>query len=110
VDDLPAILPHLEHADAVQGGLRLVSECSTLLSLEQVANERLRGRAPLSRSVREVRLPKARNGRQRVRRIAESAEAVRSLKASLGVPARPTNEPVDVWVRRERGAPGGSKP
>lgn len=93
--DLPDILPHLVHADAVQGGALLFGgdRVAPVLGVEEFVDARRRGVPRLTPEV------KVRRSRGRERRTASSAEAVRALKASMGVPARPTNDPVDVWSR-----------
>lgn len=94
--DLPLIVQHIAHANAVQGGARLFHEMTTVLGVEQSRDpQRLSRRVPLSAEVRVQRVGK------RERRSASSAEGMRALKASLGVPSRPIPRdcPVDVWAR-----------
>lgn len=94
--DLPDILPHLVHTDAVQGGALVFGgdRVAPVLSIESFVSGDDR-RAPRPRpSVVVTRGPRGRE-----RRTADSAEAMRSLKASMGVPQRPVTVPVDVWSR-----------
>lgn len=103
--DLPLIVPHIAHANSVQGGARLFVEMTPVLSVEQSRDPaRLSRRVPLSAEVRVQRV-----GR-RERRSASSAESMRALKASLGVPPRPIARdcPVDVWARAK--PPGRPSP
>lgn len=93
--DLQDILRHLSHANLVQGGGALFSDrMPPVLDLERFCDERHRYAERLAGGVTTDRGP-----RGLPRRNANSAEAVRALKASLGVPQRPTTDPVDLWSR-----------
>lgn len=92
--DLPDILGHLSHANAVQGGAMLFDQDRTpLLSLEAFVEPRRRLSGPIHAAVQVT------HGRGRMRAVADSAEAVRDLKRSMGVAPRPTTKPVDEWRR-----------
>ena len=104
--DLQDLLPHLSRLNEVRGGSLLVREGFTVLTLEEMEQPRLRGARPLRPGIATTR-HKGPGGVERTRHTANSAEGVRSLKEALGVPSRPTREPVDVWARRSRQQPPG---
>jgi hypothetical protein len=86
---------HLSHANLVKGGAALFSDrFEPYLDLERFTDERHRSAARLTPGVTHDRGP-----RGLPRQNANSAEAVRSLKASLGIRPRPTDVPVDTWSR-----------
>lgn len=90
---MPDILRHLQNTTMVRGGAMLGGDRGVrpVLCTEEFLDPGLIGREPLSASL------DVESRRGRVRRTGNSAEAIRALKAAHGVPARPTNEPVDIW-------------
>mgnify|MGYP007071566450 CR=1 FL=1 len=95
--DLEDILPHLAHANAVQGGAMLFAgdRVAPLLLVEEFVEPRRRFCGRINPAVRVS--PAPRGGR---RHAGNSAEAIRAIKASMGVKPNPTTDPVDKWSQR----------